>query len=105
MKLASDDFLQGIYLTATLQNLAKSEKNKIFWEGYGKDTGIGLGMIQIMCNLYGWDIQETGKKGKGAQFTITIPKKPKTEKQHTFCLLKQTKEITSQINFSLIVKH
>ncbi len=60
--------------------IAKAEKKKIFGEATGKGTGIGLRMIKIMCKIYGWTIQETGKKGKGAQFTITIPKKTKNGK-------------------------
>jgi hypothetical protein len=27
-----------------------------------------------MCEVYGWSIQETGKPGRGAQFTIIMPK-------------------------------
>ncbi|PVX23961.1 MAG: hypothetical protein CW691_09215 [Candidatus Bathyarchaeum sp.] len=61
--------------------IAKAEKNKIFMDGYGKGTGIGLRMIQIMCKLYGWTIKETGKKGKGTRFIITIPKKTKDGKK------------------------
>ena len=53
--------------------IPKVEKEKIFGEGYGKGTGVGLHMIKIMCNVYGWSIKETGKQGKGAQFTISIP--------------------------------
>ena len=56
------------------------EKEKIFKEGYGKGTGYGLYLIQKICESYGWTIQETGKAGKGAQFTITIPKKNKNGK-------------------------
>jgi signal transduction histidine kinase len=52
-----------------------AEKELIFKEGHGKNTGYGLYMIKKMCNVYGWTIQETGKQGNGAQFTITIPKK------------------------------
>jgi len=26
------------------------------------------------CEIYGWRIEETGQYGKGAQFTISIPK-------------------------------
>ncbi len=51
------------------------EKNKLFREGYGKGTGFGLYLIKRICDAYGWMIQETGKQGKGAQFTMTIPKK------------------------------
>jgi len=54
--------------------ISKAEKEKIFREGYGKGTGYGLYLIRKMCEVYGWDIRETGKQGKGAQFTMTIPK-------------------------------
>lgn len=53
------------------------EKSKLFQEGYGKGTGFGLYLIKRICEGYGWEIQETGKHGEGAQFTMTIPKKAK----------------------------
>jgi len=52
----------------------KAEREKIFEKGYGKGSGYGLYLIKKMCEVYGWNIKETGKQGKGAQFTITIPK-------------------------------
>ena len=54
-----------------------SEKSKLFKEGFssGGSTGYGLYLIKKMVEFYGWTIQETGITGKGAQFTITIPKK------------------------------
>jgi len=60
--------------------IPKTEKNKIFNKDHQKDQKHGLFMIQKMCEVYGWTIQETGTQGKGAQFTITIPKtsEPKT---------------------------
>jgi signal transduction histidine kinase len=54
--------------------IAESEKKKLFREGYGKGTGYGLYLIRKMCEGYGWNIQETGKQGEGARFTITIPR-------------------------------
>ncbi len=54
--------------------IPKADKEKIFQEGWGKGTGYGLYLIRKMCEVYGWTIQETGKPGKGAQFTITMPK-------------------------------
>jgi signal transduction histidine kinase len=54
--------------------IAEAEKKKLFQEGYGKGTGFGLYLIRKMCEGYGWNIQETGKGGEGAQFTITIPR-------------------------------
>jgi signal transduction histidine kinase len=50
-------------------------RSNLFKEGFtsGKGTGYGLFMIKRMCEVYGWTIQETGKQGKGAQFTMLIP--------------------------------
>jgi len=53
--------------------ISKDEKEKIFKEGYGKGTGYGLYLIRKMCDVYGWTVKETGRQGKGAQFTMTIP--------------------------------
>ncbi|MEM2675999.1 MAG: hypothetical protein QXT10_05860 [Candidatus Bathyarchaeia archaeon] len=50
------------------------EKKMLFKEGYGKGTGYGLYLIRRICDVYGWTIRETGKHGKGAQFTMTIPR-------------------------------
>jgi signal transduction histidine kinase len=61
--------------------IPEDEKELIFHEGYGKSTGHGLYLIKKMCKEYGWTISETGKPGKGAQFTITIPKTTKKGKQ------------------------
>ena len=57
------------------------EKSKLFREGYGKGTGFGLYLIKRICEGYGWKIQETGEHGKGAQFTMTIPKNAKDGKK------------------------
>jgi PAS domain S-box-containing protein len=60
--------------------IPENEKELIFKEGYGKGTGYGLYLIKKMCGEYGWTIRETGKQGKGAQFTIAIPKTDKNGK-------------------------
>jgi signal transduction histidine kinase len=57
--------------------IPEEEKGKLFQEGYGKSTGFGLYLIKRICEGYGWTIQETGKHGKGVQFTMTIPKNAK----------------------------
>jgi len=57
------------------------EKELIFNEGYGKGTGYGLYLIKKICETYGWTIQETGVPGKGAKFTLTIPKTDNKGKQ------------------------
>jgi len=54
--------------------ISVNEKEKIFKEGYGRGTGLGLHLIRNICETYGWTIKETGTLGIGAQFTIKIPK-------------------------------
>jgi PAS domain S-box-containing protein len=51
-------------------------KPRIFKEGFstGGSTGFGLFFTKRMMDVYGWQIQEDGTPGKGAKFTITIPK-------------------------------
>ena len=60
--------------------ISENEKENIFNEGYGKGTGYGLYLIKKICESYGWVIKETGKHGKGAKFTLNIPKKSKSGK-------------------------
>jgi len=56
--------------------IPQAAKPKLFHEGYttGKGSGYGLYLIKRMMEAYGWTIQEAGTPGKGAQFTVTIPK-------------------------------
>jgi signal transduction histidine kinase len=56
--------------------ISKDVKPKIFNEGFttGKGSGYGLYLIRRMMEVYGWAISETGVPGKGAKFTISIPK-------------------------------
>jgi PAS domain S-box-containing protein len=64
--------------------IAWDAKPKIFDEGYttGKGSGYGLYLVKRMMEVYGWAIQETGTPGKGAQFTIAIPKTNKDGKEN-----------------------
>jgi PAS domain S-box-containing protein len=59
--------------------IPNAEKPKLFTEGYstGGSTGHGLYLIKKMMEAYGWTIRETGTPGRGAQFTLTIPKASK----------------------------
>ena len=56
-------------------------RSSLFTEGFGKGTGYGLYLIKRICEAYGWTIEETGKRGQGAQFTMTIPKGEKEGKK------------------------
>ncbi|MBE3116747.1 PAS domain S-box protein [Candidatus Bathyarchaeota archaeon] len=53
-----------------------ANKPKLFTEGFntGKSTGLGLFLIKKIVEAYGWSITEEGEPGKGAKFTIAIPK-------------------------------
>jgi signal transduction histidine kinase len=55
----------------TLEN-----KTHLFKEGFstGGSTGFGLFLTKRMMDVYGWQIDENGEPGKGAKFTMTIPK-------------------------------
>jgi signal transduction histidine kinase len=50
------------------------EKEKIFEQGYGKGSGLGLYLIKKMCEVYGWTIEEAGVQGEGVRFIMTLPK-------------------------------
>jgi PAS domain S-box-containing protein len=65
--------------------ISQTNKAKLFTEGFStaKSTGLGLYLIKKMLNTYGWSITEEGELGKGAKFTIKIPKLDKNG-QETF---------------------
>ena len=56
--------------------ISVEDKLKLFTEGFstGGSTGFGLFLTKKMMDVYGWQIQEAGEPGKGAKFTITIPR-------------------------------
>jgi signal transduction histidine kinase len=68
--------------------LSDSTRVNLFKEGYGKGTGYGLYLIKKICDAYGWTIQETGKEGAGAQFTMTIPRTGKDAQRVRYVLNK-----------------
>jgi PAS domain S-box-containing protein len=50
------------------------EKEQIFDQEYGKNTGLGLFLVREILAITGMKISETGVPGKGARFEITVPK-------------------------------
>jgi len=64
--------------------ISAEKKSMLFTEGFstGDSTGFGLFLIRKMIDVYGWTIHETGEPGKGAKFTITIPKLNKNGKEN-----------------------
>ncbi len=49
------------------------EKERIFLHGYGKNTGLGLFLIQEILNMTRISIIENGVAGEGARFEIRVP--------------------------------
>jgi signal transduction histidine kinase len=68
-----DESLKLIYEDNGI-GIPENEKEKVFEKGYGKNTGLGLYIIEKICEAYDWTLREEGIPGKGARFTITIPK-------------------------------
>jgi PAS domain S-box-containing protein len=74
-KMPSADQLELIYEDDGV-GIPDKMRSNLFKEGFtsGKGTGYGLFMIKRICDVYGWTIQETSKQGKGAQFTMLVPR-------------------------------
>jgi PAS domain S-box-containing protein len=77
----TDDSLKLIYEDDGV-GISEALRSKLFTEGFGKGTGYGLYLIKRICEAYGWQIQETGKQGTGAQFTMTISKRNREGKDN-----------------------
>lgn len=54
--------------------VAENEKEVIFSQGFGKNTGLGLFLIREILAITGISISETGTFGRGARFEMNIPK-------------------------------
>jgi len=79
----NSDHLKVIYEDDGV-GIPHAAKQKLFDEGYttGRGSGYGLFLVKRMMEVYGWTIQETGEPGKGAKFSITIPKLNKSGKEN-----------------------
>jgi signal transduction histidine kinase len=49
------------------------DKERIFEQGFGKNTGIGLFLSREILSITGITIRETGEPGKGTRFEMTFP--------------------------------
>jgi PAS domain S-box-containing protein len=80
---SEDDGLRLIYEDDGI-GICDANKSHLFKEGYstGGSTGYGLYLTKKMMEVYGWDIQETGKPCKGVRFTMTIPKRRKNLREN-----------------------
>jgi signal transduction histidine kinase len=53
--------------------IPEKEKESVFLEGYGKNTGLGLFFVREILEITGISICETGKAGKGVRFELHVP--------------------------------
>ncbi|KAF5067856.1 Chemotaxis response regulator protein-glutamate methylesterase [anaerobic digester metagenome] len=53
--------------------IGPDEKEHIFEQGYGRNTGLGLFLAREVLALTGITIRETGDPGRGARFELTVP--------------------------------
>ena len=66
------DELQVVYEDDGV-GIAEADKNRIFEEGFGKNTGLGLFLIKEILAMTRITIQECGELGKGVRFEMFIP--------------------------------
>jgi PAS domain S-box-containing protein len=80
---ADQDSLKLVYEDDGI-GIPLENKLNLFKEGFstGGSTGFGLFLTKKMIDVYGWQIEENGEPGKGAKFTITIPKNNKSGKEN-----------------------
>jgi PAS domain S-box-containing protein len=65
------------------------DKDNIFSKGFGRNTGLGLFLVQEILSITGITIKETGEYHKGARFELKVPhgayrypKQPQGERCH-----------------------
>lgn len=68
---------QGTGLVITVEDdgagVPSSEKDRIFEQGYGRNTGLGLFLAREVLAITGIGIAETGEPGRGARFELRVP--------------------------------
>jgi len=63
----------AIVYTDNGTGIPSDQKELVFREGYGKNTGMGLFLVREILAITGITIRETGKPGKGVRFEIIVP--------------------------------
>jgi signal transduction histidine kinase len=53
--------------------IATEDKERIFLKGFGKNTGLGMFLSREILGITGIVIHETGERGKGVRFEISVP--------------------------------
>jgi signal transduction histidine kinase len=55
------------------EGIAHEDKARLFQQGFGKNTGLGLFLSREILSITGITIAETGEPGKGARFEMVVP--------------------------------
>lgn len=55
------------------EGIAVEDKRRLFTQGFGKHTGLGLFLTREILSITGITITETGVPGTGARFEIVVP--------------------------------
>jgi PAS domain S-box-containing protein len=56
------------------EGIPADQKEQVFEQGFGRNTGLGLFLAREILGITGITIQETGEPGKGARFEMVVPK-------------------------------
>jgi len=68
-----DDGSYALVIEDDGPGIRPDEKERIFKQGYGKNTGLGLTLAREILLVTNIQICENGEFGKGARFEISIP--------------------------------
>ena len=63
-----------IVLTDNGVGIPDEQKSRIFEQGGGKNSGLGLFLVREILSITEITIQETGEAGKGVRFELLVPK-------------------------------
>jgi signal transduction histidine kinase len=63
-----------IFLQDNGKGVHPDDKTRIFLQGYGRQTGLGLFLVSEILSITGITIRENGTYGKGARFEMVVPR-------------------------------
>ncbi len=68
------DLADGFYIEDDGPGIPKPDRDDIFEAGYStsrEGTGFGLGIVEEVAEVHGWDVRVTDGTGSGARFEVT----------------------------------
>jgi PAS domain S-box-containing protein len=75
IRIGSHDTSDGLVLICEDNGvgITKEDKSRLFTQGFGKNTGLGLFLIREILAITGISIRETGEPGGGCRFEMIVP--------------------------------